>query len=412
MKMKVTRKILSLIAVFALLASLMTGAWAADTALTRGELAAKLVEGAGLSDQVAAAQAQPSAFTDVPEDSTYEGYINLVYSKGLMGGTGDGCFSPGAKVSQVEAITALMRYVDLPCNLLAAWPADYSKTAEIAGLTQGITYEAGGEVTGAAFQQMIINAKAILGRPVVGISWMSDDQDYTEDFHRILPIAGGVPFELPQITSYAMAQTVVASVDGIVVTGGEDINPDLYGDKHSPLLEDNNALRDLRDTSDSNLVKAAVEQDVPMLCICRGMQMLNVALGGGMIQDFPSFINTNGDVYTTHRMPAGTPDRDYARHDITIQDGSKWLETVVGGNSLASVASWHHQVLDPQRIGTGLTVVSYGPEDVIEAVEYQGNTFTLGIQFHPERDALGEDAQCDVFTCLNFFKTLVQYAGN
>jgi gamma-glutamyl-gamma-aminobutyrate hydrolase PuuD len=94
-----------------------------------------------------------------------------------------------------------------------------------------------------------------------------------------------------------------------------------------------------------------------------------------------------------------------------VEKGSKWLEDIIGGTELANVASWHHQVANPERVGEGLTVVSYGPDEVIEAVEYQANDFALGVQFHPEADALGGDgAVCDPAVAQNFFAALVQHA--
>lgn len=87
-------------------------------------------------------------------------------------------------------------------------------------------------------------------------------------------------------------------------------------------------------------------------------------------------------------------------------------EDTIGGSELEGVASWHHQAANPERVGEGLTVVAYGPEHIIEEVEYQANTFALGIQFHPERDVLGEDALCDVEICRHFFETLVDFASD
>ena len=230
-------------------------------------------------------------------------------------------------------------------------------------------------------------------KPVIGISWGGDPVDYT-DIQDIIREAGGVVTHLPQITRYEQAVSALKSVDGIVVTGGEDINPDLYGDEHSPLLEDNTEYRDIRDTSDYNLIQVAVQTDEPMLAICRGMQMLNVVCGGGLIQDLPTYLGKD-DSYRVHRNKP-----DWARHDITVTDTDSLLYSIVGGTSLADVASWHHQVANPQRVGQGLTVVAYGPDEVIEALEYQANDFTLGVQFHPEADALDHDAYMDFFEAL------------
>lgn len=243
-------------------------------------------------------------------------------------------------------------------------------------------------------------------RPVIGISWGGDPDDYV-DIQDIIRNVGGVVTHLPQITGYDNAVDALRRVDGIVVTGGEDINPDLYGEEHSALLEDNTEYRDWRDTSDYNLIKAAVNTNKPMLAICRGMQMFNVVCGGGLIQDLPSYLGTTGDEYKVHRNRP-----NWARHDIIIGDNAKWMKDIAGDSYLMDVASWHHQVANPGRVGQGLTVVSYGPNDVIEAVEYQANTFALGVQFHPEADALGgSSAVCNPAVAANFFRSLVQHAN-
>ena len=143
-----------------------------------------------------------------------------------------------------------------------------------------------------------------------------------------------------------------------------------------------------------------------MLVICRGMQMFNVVCGGGLIQDLPTYLNKSDAEYKVHRNKP-----NWARHEIKAEANSKWLSDIIGGTELADVASWHHQVANPERIGEGLTVVAYGPDQVIEAMEYQANNFALGVQFHPEADALGgEDAVCNPTIAANFFGALVNHA--
>ena len=429
MKKGIFRKFLSLCTAGALTAGLVVTASAAPDTMTRGEMAALLVESAGLSGQLAEYQAKPSAFSDVAENSIYEGAINLVYAKGLMSCTSGDTFSPNAAATQVEAAAILLRYADVPNGVLTAWPASYNTAVSSTGLTQGVEYSPNSAVNKTVFVQMMSNAKAMEGKPFIGISWKSNTQDYAA-FATVIRAAGGVAVELPQITSSAVeydssnkvtsayleesgmlkqayadqikaknfANTnvaqVMAEVDGVFFTGGEDINPDLYGDEHSPLLEDNTEYRDIRDTSDYNLIQAAVQTDEPMLAICRGMQMLNVVCGGGLIQDLPTYLGKD-DSYRVHRNKP-----DWARHDITVTDTDSLLYSIVGGTSLADVASWHHQVANPRRVGQGLTVVAYGPDEVIEALEYQANDFTLGVQFHPEADALDHDAYMDFFEAL------------
>ena len=131
------RKILSLTTAAALTLGMVVTAHAADSGMTRGEMAKLLVEGAGLSGQAAEYAAKTSAFRDVAEGSAYEGYINLAYAKGLMSGTGGGSFRPDAKTTQLEAAAAVMQYAGVPDEMLKSWPADYEDTAVRVGLTAG-----------------------------------------------------------------------------------------------------------------------------------------------------------------------------------------------------------------------------------------------------------------------------------
>ncbi len=406
MKQKRFAPVLSLLMVLAMLLGLTVTAAAADPDLTRGEMAAILADAAGFASQQDTYAARDSAFSDVAEGSEYEGWINLAWEKGLICGGGDGCFYPDDKLSQVEAAAMLLRFAGVPDVVLRVWPDDYAAAARSTGLTQGFSFQPEENATEDMVRQMMHNAAAMADKPFIGISWNGGDQDDTR-FHQIVALAGGVAVELPRIAGRGEADVVASQVDGLIVTGGEDINPDLYKEEHSPLLEDNNAHRDIRDSSDYSLIQAALAENLPMLCIGRGMQMLNVVCGGGLIQDLPAYLGKDGAAYVTHRDKAGGED---ARHEIAVKENSKWLEDIIGGNQLFHVASRHHQAVNPERVGAGLTVAACGPEEVIEAVEYQANLFVLGVQFHPERDVLSEDALCDVGVCLRFFETLVDFA--
>ena len=136
---KTFRRALSLtIASGLTLAMAVTAGAAEGDTLTRGEMAKLLVEGAGLTDQVAQYQSQASVFSDVAEDSEYKGYINLAYAQGLISGTGADTFSPDAQTTQVEAAAAIMQYAGVPEEMLTSWPADYSTTAARVGLTTNL----------------------------------------------------------------------------------------------------------------------------------------------------------------------------------------------------------------------------------------------------------------------------------
>ena len=402
------RKVLSAALSLAMVCSMLpANSFAAEKTLTRGEMVALLIDKAGMTEQVKDYAGKTSVFTDVAEGSEYEGYINLAYEKGFVAGIGDNKFAPDVEISQVEAAAMVERLAELPDSVLNKWPAAYDRNAISTGLTKDAKYEAGIGATKEFVDKLFANADGMEGKPFIGISWKKDDQDYTS-FHQIVAKSGGIALELPQLMDEAQGKQVAKELDGAIVTGGQDVNPARYGEEQHPLSEDNNEFRDIRDVSDFSLWSGLLSEDVPALGICRGMQTLNVALGGGLIQDLPSYLGKNPDEYHTHRDKP-----NWARHGITVEENSRWLADIIGGIELDNVASWHHQVVNPDRLGKGVTVVAYGPDEVIEAIEVQGHTFLMGLQFHPEVDALGgEEAKGNVDTSLHFFETLVDFASD
>ncbi len=184
--------------------------------------------------------------------------------------------------------------------------------------------------------------------------------------------AGFTAVILPTVSTEEEAAKVMAGLDAIILTGGEDLDPAWYGESEiSPGINDINAVRD---TSDMLYIKKALELDMPMLCICRGMQLLNVACGGTLWQDIPTQVG--GTV--THRDPNK---RVFVTHLIRIEKGSL-LNTVVG-YSVARVNSWHHQAV--KDVGDGLVVTARADDGIIEAMEMPGKTFVFATQFHPEQ---------------------------
>ena len=444
------RKILSLTTAAALTLGMVVTVHAADSGMTRGEMAKLLVEGAGLSGQAAEYAAKTSAFRDVAEGSAYEGYINLAYAKGLMSGTGGGSFRPDAKTTQLEAAAAVMQYAGVPDEMLKSWPADYEDTAVRVGLTAGLTYDGAAGVTQAQFQTVLKNGAALIGKPYIGISWKSNTQNY-DSFKTVIRAAGGNPVELDRVTSTAVAYDkdgkildsyleesgmlkqeyadqikaknlansnvgeAMAGIDGVFFTGGEDVSPTLFKvpQKEANMGEEINATRDI---SDYTLMAYCLSKDVPTLGACRGMQVMSIVSGTGFIQDIPAYYQAKGKTYDdSHRMPADAPDRDYARHVVGIIDTDSCMYDIVGADKLENVSSWHHQAVTDVTSDTGLTVVAkttVNGLDIVEAVENQSKTFCLGVQFHPENDAKlalhdgkPEEAKCDPDVCLTSSST-------
>ena len=183
---------------------------------------------------------------------------------------------------------------------------------------------------------------------------------------------------------------VLENIDGVIFMGGEDISPTLYKNPEAwHGIEEEIDYNAARDISDYILASYCIEQDIPVLGICRGAQVLGVCSGAAMIQDIPTWFDDQGIQYdNTHRNVKATPDspRDFASHTVEITDKNSFLYDIVGDTVLEGAPSWHHQnILSVD--GTNLKVVGVTKTcglDMIEAVQRTDKSFILGIQFHPE----------------------------
>ena len=197
---------------------------------------------------------------------------------------------------------------------------------------------------------------------------------------RAVDRAGGRPLLVPP-SDNGVAETLDV-LDGIVFSGGSDLDPDTYGEEPHPATGD---LRPERDDAELELMTAALERDLPMLAICRGSQLLNVARGGDLVQHLPEIVGDD-----KHKVTPGL----FATHDVAVEPGSR-LGGLIG--TAARVESHHHQGLG--RVGEGLEVVAYAEDGTAEAVEDGDGRFTVGVLWHPEE---GED--------LRLFEALVEEA--
>lgn len=205
--------------------------------------------------------------------------------------------------------------------------------------------------------------------PRIAIAPCRKPHDYEESVRR----AGGDP----RILEYAAdpPAEVVRGFDGILLAGGGDVLPSMYGETAHPMF---GAAEPGRDEYEIELVTRALEADVPLFAICRGIQVLNVALGGNLVQDIPSEIPNA--VHHDVREP-----RVAIAHDVWMASGSvleRLMRDRIEDGDVAPVNSRHHQAI--KRVATSLLVCGTAPDGVIEAVEDPGRRFCLGVQWHPE----------------------------
>jgi len=183
--------------------------------------------------------------------------------------------------------------------------------------------------------------------------------------------AGGVPVLLPPQLSKTSLDRLVRSLDGLLLTGGGDVDPATFGEAPHPTLYE---VAPSRDALETQVTLIALEKKTPLLAICRGIQVLNVALGGSLHQDVASEPGTE----IQHSQKEA---RDQATHKVTITPRSR-LGRVLGAEDL-EVNSFHHQVV--KTLGRGLVPVAWAPDKLVEGVELDDDSqFVLGVQWHPE----------------------------
>jgi putative glutamine amidotransferase len=182
--------------------------------------------------------------------------------------------------------------------------------------------------------------------------------------------AGGIAILLPpQPVNDEIARQVLAGLDGLIVTGGKDVDPARYGQAAHP--ETDEPRRD-RDAWEDALLTAAIDLQLPFLGICRGAQVLNVALGGTLVQHLP-------DIVGSTRYNLG--DGNFADNEVSV-GGSTKLAGLVGDSLVGK--SYHHQAID--RVGDGLVVTARSDDGTIQAVELPDVPFGVAVQWHPEQD--------------------------
>jgi gamma-glutamyl-gamma-aminobutyrate hydrolase PuuD len=218
-------------------------------------------------------------------------------------------------------------------------------------------------------------------RPLVGITtyltqalfgaWNQEVVLVPNDYVRAVERAGGRAVLVPP--SDDGLDEILDALDGLIFSGGSDLDPDLYGQEPHPATT---GIVPERDSAEVALLRAALDRDLPVLAICRGSQILNVALGGDLVQHLPDVVGHDG-----HKETPG----EFSDHDVEVDPGTR-LHELIGQR--AEVKSHHHQGF--ARLGDGLRPVARDEDGRVEALEADGRRFTFGVLWHPEA---GEDAR-------------------
>jgi putative glutamine amidotransferase len=238
-------------------------------------------------------------------------------------------------------------------------------------------------------------------RPLIGIPCSGNVRSHTnyrrfavgQSYCRALELGGGAPILIPLLEDEQALRAIYTRLDGLLLAGGGDIEPYHFGQKRLAKLGD---VDRARDHVELLLARQAFEDDLPTLAICRGIQLLAVALGGTLIQDIPAQVPGA----LRHNFRPDHP-RNHLGHEVVAERGSHLADVL--GAERTGVNSFHHQsVLD---VPPTLHVTAHAPDGVVEAVEAPSKRFMLGVQWHPE-DLVGDDPKM-----MHLFTSLVEVAA-
>jgi putative glutamine amidotransferase len=210
-------------------------------------------------------------------------------------------------------------------------------------------------------------------KPIIGVTtyhdWKEEKIRQNETYIRAIEKSGGVPIMLPVTDKEEVIDRFLETIDGLVISGGPDIGANFFNEEPH---KDVGAISPLMDEFELSITRKAIKQKMPVFGICRGLQLLNVAMGGNLYQDIYSQYETD----IQHRQIAPRP---FTAHSIEIKKGS--LLYNLYGKKLR-VNTFHHQAL--KDVADGLKVVATAPDGIIEAVEGTNDNFLVGVQWHPE----------------------------
>ncbi|MCS6837040.1 MAG: gamma-glutamyl-gamma-aminobutyrate hydrolase family protein [Anaerolineae bacterium] len=217
-------------------------------------------------------------------------------------------------------------------------------------------------------------------RPLIGITThrhISEETGWEYDMNyaqnaRAIEAAGGLPVLIPAALSQDTLRALYERLDGLMLPGGGDVDPVHYQQEAHPTV---NRIDEDRDRTEMTLTRWAVADDLPLFGICRGVQVMNVALGGTLVQDIPSQVQTD----LKHDIPNDQP-RSTRLHEVVINEGSRLARIL--GTTRTEVNSLHHQAVG--AIAPSAQATAHAPDGVIEALELPDKYFVLAVQWHPE----------------------------
>jgi len=226
-------------------------------------------------------------------------------------------------------------------------------------------------------------------KPIIGLSTSFEKTEtgerifLMEDYLEAVRHFGGIPLLIPTTAEAGEQQLLLQMCDGLILTGGNDLDPRLYGEE---ILNDTVEPAPERDAAEYRLCEGALAAEMPILGICRGMQLLNVYFGGTLYQDIPSQVKTN----LGHR-PAASGER--LVHDCKAE-ASTPMALLLGQEAFA-VNTYHHQAA--KALAPGLRAMAKSPDGMIEAIYKPDGAFLWGVQWHPERIWRQEESSAKVF---------------
>ena len=223
-------------------------------------------------------------------------------------------------------------------------------------------------------------------QPLIGLTTYGRNQggrhELPADYSEAVVRAGGIPVLLPPVGGDALAGAWLDRLDAVILTGGGDLDPATYDGTPHPTIYNLDAARDRAELA---VARAAVAGTKPVLAICRGLQVLNVVLGGTLYEHLPDVVGEQ----VAHRLPP----RETTTHPVNITADTHLARIM--GVTRAETVSWHHQGI--RSLGRGLVATAFAPDGVIEAVELPAHPWCIAVQWHPELSAASDPLQQRLF---------------